>query len=115
MTSEKEKSYRTIQHISKVLMVLFFIIVSLTVIYPMIYVVSGSVAPGNSIADMDPKPFARGVTWVHFKYLFKETQYGLWFLNTLKIAVSTSVITMVITSLSAYIFRASGFQSKSRC
>lgn len=105
MTSEsKNKNYTTIQHISKILMVLFFIIVSLTVIYPMIYVVSGSVAPGNSIADMDPKPFARGVTWVHFKYLFTQTQYGLWFLNTLKIAVSTSVITMVITSLSAYIF-----------
>lgn len=105
MTSENEKKYYTnIQHISKVLMVLFFVIVSLTVLYPMVYVVSGSVAPGNSIADMDPKPFARGVTWAHFKYLFKQTQYGLWFLNTLKIAVSTSVITMVITSLSAYIF-----------
>lgn len=112
MISEKEKSYRAIQHVSKVLMVMFFIIVSLTVIYPMIYVVSGSVAPGNSIADMDPKPFARGVTWAHFKYLFKQTQYGLWFLNTLKIAVSTSVITMVITSLSAYIFSRFRFSIK---
>lgn len=113
MISENEKKYYTnIQHISKVLMVLFFIIVSLTVIYPMVYVVSGSVAPGNSIADMDPKPFARGVTWAHFKYLFKQTQYGLWFLNTLKIAVSTSVITMVITSLSAYIFSRFRFSIK---
>lgn len=113
MTSENEKKYYTnIQHISKVLMVLFFVIVSLTVIYPMVYVVSGSVAPGNSIADMDPKPFARGVTWAHFKYLFKQTQYGLWFLNTLKIAVSTSVITMIITSLSAYIFSRFRFSIK---
>lgn len=113
MTSENEKKYYTnIQHISKVLMVMFFIIVSLTVLYPMVYVVSGSVAPGNSIADMDPKPFARGVTWAHFKYLFNQTQYGLWFLNTLKIAVSTSVITMVITSLSAYIFSRFRFSIK---
>ena len=113
MTSENEKKYYTnIQHISKVLMVMFFIIVSLTVLYPMVYVVSGSVAPGNSIADMDRKTFARGVTWAHFKYLFKQTQYGLWFLNTLKIAVSTSVITMVITSLSAYIFSRFRFSIK---
>lgn len=113
MISENEKKYYTnIQHISKVLMVIFFIIVSLTVIYPMVYVVSGSVAPGNSIADMDPKPFARGVTWAHFKYLFNETQYGLWFLNTLKIAVSTSIITMAITSLSAYIFSRFRFSIK---
>ena len=113
MTSENEKKYYTnIQHISKVLMVMFFIIVSLTVLYPMVYVVSGSVAPGNSIADMDPKPFARGVTWAHFKYLFNQTQYGLWFLNTLKIAVSTSVITRIITSLSAYIFSRFRFSIK---
>lgn len=113
MTSENEKKYYTnIQHISKVLMVMFFIIVSLTVLYPMVYVVSGSVAPGNSIADMDPKPFTRGVTWAHFKYLFNQTQYGLWFLNTLKIAVSTSVITMIITSLSAYIFSRFRFSIK---
>lgn len=113
MTFENEKKYYTnIQHISKVLMVMFFIIVSLTVLYPMVYVVSGSVAPGNSIADMDPKPFARGVTWAHFKYLFNQTQYGLWFLNTLKIAVSTSVITMIITSLSAYIFSRFRFSIK---
>ena len=100
----KEKNYRTTQYIIKVFMVAFFIIVSLAVIYPMIYVISGAVTPGNSIADMDPKPFSKGVTFEHFKYLFFKSQYGLWFLNTFKIAASTSVITMIITALSAYIF-----------
>jgi arabinogalactan oligomer/maltooligosaccharide transport system permease protein len=85
-------------------MVVFFIIISLSVLYPMVYVISGSVTPGNSIADMDPKPFSKGVTFEHFKYLFFKSDYGLWFMNTLKIAVSTSVITIAITSLSAYIF-----------
>ena len=100
----KPKNYRASQYIVKILLVFFFIVLSLAVIYPMIYVISGAVTPGNSISDMDPKPFSKGVTFDHFKYLFLKSDYGLWFLNTLKIAVSTSVITMVITSLSAYIF-----------
>ena len=53
------KNYKTTQYIVKVFMVAFFIIVSLSVIYPMIYVVSGAVTPGNSIADMEPKPFSK--------------------------------------------------------
>ena len=98
------RNYKTTQYILKVFMVAFFIIISLSVLYPMVYVISGSVTPGNSIADMDPKPFSKGVTFEHFKYLFFKSDYGLWFMNTLKIAVSTSVITIAITSLSAYIF-----------
>lgn len=100
----RAKNYRTTQYIIKVMMVAFFILVSLSVIYPMIYVISGAVTPGNSIADMEPQPFSKGVTFEHFKYLFFKSDYGLWFMNTLKIAVATSVITMVITALSAYIF-----------
>ncbi len=99
-----EKNYRSAQYIKTILMVIFFIIISITVIYPMVYLVSGAVTPGNSIADMDPKPFSKGVTWEHFRYLFFDTDYVKWFLNTLKIAIATSVITMIITALAAYIF-----------
>lgn len=99
-----KSNYRATARVAKILMVAFFVLVSITVIYPLIYVVSGAFSPGNNIADLDIKPFGKGFTWAHFKFLFTKTQYGVWFLNTLKIAVWTSLITMVITSLSAYIF-----------
>ncbi len=98
------KNYRATSYVAKTLMVIFFILISITVIYPLVYVVSGALSPGNSIADIDVKPFAKGITFVHFKHLFTETNYGQWFLNTLKIAIWTSLVTMFITSLSAYIF-----------
>lgn len=104
MTHTGTVNYRAVHHVSKVIMVLFFILISLVVLYPMIYVVTGAVSPGNSIADMDPKPFAKGVTWEHFTYLFQKTDYGRWFMNTLKIAASTTVLTMVICALAAYVF-----------
>lgn len=81
-----------------------FIIISFFVIYPLVYVVSAAFSPGNNIASLNIKPFADGVTLKHFKYLFSETEYVKWFMNTLKIAVATSLATVVIASLGAYVF-----------
>lgn len=100
----RNKNYRAAAYVGKVLMVLFFILISITVIYPLVYVVSGAFGPGNNIADIDIKPFSKGFTLEHFIYLFTETDYGHWFMNTLKISVATSVLTLFITALSAYVF-----------
>lgn len=99
-----DKNYRATAYVGKVLMILFFILISITVIYPLVYVVSGAFGPGNNIADIDIKPFSKGFTIEHFTYLFTETDYGHWFMNTLKISVATSVLTLFVTSLSAYVF-----------
>ena len=100
----RNKNYRAAAYVGKVLMVLFFILISSTVIYPLVYVVSGAFGPGNNIADIDIKPFSKGFTLEHFIYLFTETDYGHWFMNTLKISVATSVLTLFVTALSAYVF-----------
>lgn len=100
----RNKNYRAAAYVGKVLMVLFFILISITVIYPLVYVVSGAFGPGNNIADIDIKPFSKGFTLEHFIYLFTETDYGNWFMNTLKISVATSVLTLFVTALSAYVF-----------
>ena len=100
----RNKNYRAAAYVGKVLMVLFFILISITVIYPLVYVVSGAFGPGNNIADIDIKPFSKGFTLEHFIYLFTETDYGHWFMNTLKISVATSVLTLFVTALSAYVF-----------
>ena len=66
----RNKNYRAAAYVGKVLMVLFFILISITVIYPLVYVVSGAFGPGNNIADIDIKPFSKGFTLEHFIYLF---------------------------------------------
>lgn len=97
---------------NKTIIYLIFLVVSVFVIYPLVYVVSGAFAPGNSIASLDIVPFKNGVTFEHFVELFTKNDYGRWFLNTLLIAVETSAATVVISSLSAYVFSRFTFRFK---
>jgi arabinogalactan oligomer/maltooligosaccharide transport system permease protein len=96
--------HKLIRGINKTVLVLFLVIVTFFVLYPLVYVVSGALSPGNSIADMSIVPFAKGVTFEHFRHLFLETNYGLWFRNTLIIAAATSLLTVLAASLGAYVF-----------
>ncbi|MDY4131819.1 MAG: sugar ABC transporter permease, partial [Treponema sp.] len=99
---------------------ILFVIISLIVFYPLVYVVSAAFAPGNSIANLSIIPFGdghsirisneltinagNGFTLDHFKYLFTKTDYWMWFKNTLFVALWTTALTVVISSLSAYVF-----------
>lgn len=89
-----------------------FSIVTILVIYPLVYVVSAAFSPGNGIASVNIVPFGDGFTPVHFVHLFKNTDYGHWFMNTLKVAVSTSLATIFVASLSAYVFSRFHFSLK---
>ncbi|MBQ7537825.1 sugar ABC transporter permease [Treponema sp.] len=98
--------------INRALIYCIFLLISFFVIYPLIYVVSGAFAPGNSIASLNIIPFAGGFTLQHFIDLFTKTDYGRWFLNTLIIALETSAATVVLSSLSAYVFSRFNFRFK---
>jgi arabinogalactan oligomer/maltooligosaccharide transport system permease protein len=90
--------------INKTILIIFLSIITLCVLYPLVYVVSGAFSPGNSISDMAIVPFSRGITTDHFTYLFSKTDYPRWFRNTLYIAVATSLLTVLVASLAAYVF-----------
>lgn len=98
--------------INKAVIYLIFLIISFFVLYPLVYVVSGAFAPGNSIASLSIVPFGDGFTLEHFVRLFTKTDYGRWFTNTLIISVATSAATVVIASLSAYVFSRFTFKFK---
>lgn len=90
----------------------FLLITSFLVIYPLVYTIVAAFTPGNSISNLHIIPFKNGVTLDHFKYLFEQTNYLLWFKNTLIIATGTSVTTLLVCSMSAYIFSRFKFQFK---
>ena len=89
---------------STVIVLIFLILSSLGVLYPLVYVVSAAFSPGSSIASLNIIPFGDGVTFEHFKHLFKNTNYLIWFRNTFIIAVATCISTVFVASLSAYVF-----------
>lgn len=83
---------------------IFLIGTSLIVIYPLIYVLSAAFSPQQNIAALSIVPFGDGITLKNFTYLFQNTDFPLWFKNTLIIAVATTISTVFVCALSAYIF-----------
>lgn len=98
------KAYNALRTVDRTITYLIFILISLFVFYPLVYVVAAAFSPGNGIANMNIIPFKDGFTVKHFAYLFQKTDYWNWFKNTFIIALWTSVLTVIISALSAYIF-----------
>ena len=88
------------------------ILISLVVLYPIVYTIAGAFSPGEDIGSITVIPFRNGVTLDHFKDLFSDTQYGLWFKNSFIIAASTSILTVIVATLSAYVFSRFRFSAK---
>jgi len=88
------------------------ILISLAVLYPIVYTIAGAFSPGEDIGSITVIPFRNGVTLDHFKDLFSDTQYGLWFKNSFIIAASTSILTVIVATLSAYVFSRFRFSAK---
>jgi len=83
---------------------LYLIITVLIVIYPIVYLVSSAFTPGRVLANMPLIPFTGGFTLEHFITLFTNTNYPIWFRNTLIIAVGTSASTVLVCTMAAYTF-----------
>jgi len=98
------KKLNPLETVNKVIVYALLTVVSLFVLYPLVYVVSASFSPGNGISSVSIVPFGDGATLEHFRFLFFQTDYGKWFLNTLIIATATCACTVVVASLGAYVF-----------
>lgn len=95
---------KIIRRINLAVVLIILTIITLAVHYPIVYIISAAFSPGNSIASLNILPFGDGFTVKHFVHLFTKTDYLIWFKNTLIIAASTSVLTMLVASLGAYVF-----------
>lgn len=93
-----------IKKLNITLVLIFLTITSLWVLYPLVYVVSAAFSPGSGIASLKLVPFGDGITLKHFTYLFQDTLYLTWFKNSFIIAISTSLGTVFVASLGAYVF-----------
>lgn len=91
---------------------IFLILTSLIVIYPLIYVLSAAFSPQQNIAALNIIPFGDGISFKNFEYLFQNTNYLLWFRNTLIVATATTISTIFVCALSAYVFSRFHFRLK---
>lgn len=80
------------------------IVVSIWVIYPVLYILGSAFSPQNSLQGIGVNPFPQTPTLIQFKKLFSTTRYLTWYKNTLLVAAGSCVCTVMVTAAGAYIF-----------
>jgi len=101
----KEKIERTNRvSITVILLTIILLIQVFLVLYPLAFTVSASFSDSNSLASTSIVPFKHKFSIYQYQRLFTETNYFHWYLNTLIIAASNTVITVLVCSLCGYIF-----------
>lgn len=91
---------------------LFFIILTLIVLYPIAFAISGAFNQGKSLASMNILPIPNNPTTENFTRLFTKTNYVSWYKNSFIIACANTALTTVIVLITAYIFSRFRFRLK---
>lgn len=83
------------------IIIAFMIIV---IIYPILWIIGSSFNPGNSLSGSTM--FPKNATLKHYRELFdlQNSDYLRWYVNTLKICVTTMLFSVILISLTAYSF-----------
>ncbi|PLT29464.1 sugar ABC transporter permease [Peribacillus deserti] len=88
----------------------FLIALVVIVFYPIAWAFMGSLNPGDSLSKT--KLFTTDLSFKHYIYLFKETNYLKWYWNTLKIALGTMVLSTIFVVSAGYAFSRYRFKGR---
>ena len=104
--------FRRSSAIAPIFLTIILIIQVILILYPIAFTISSSLTESNSLASTSIVPFGNKVSLFQYKRLFTNTNYFHWYMNTLIIAASNSVITVIVCSLCGYIFSRFWFPMK---
>ena len=88
------------------------VFIAFTAIAPSVWIFGSSLNPGKSIFSTSLIP--KEPTLSHYKELFTETDYKIWFLNTLKVAIMNMIASLILTTTMAYSFSRFNFKGKNK-
>lgn len=86
------------------------VIMAVSVIYPVLWIVSSSFNPGTGLSSAQLIP--ESATFDHYKRLFEETEFVNWYKNTLMVASLNMVAAVILTTATAFIFARFKFVGK---
>lgn len=86
------------------------VLMSAVVLIPVFWIVMSSFNKGTGLTSSTLIP--RELTIDNYVRLFKETNYKLWFLNTLKIALMNTVLSVFLIMLTSWIMSRFSFKGK---
>ena len=83
---------------------------ALLVLTPIVWIIGASFNPMSSL--LSATAFPENPTVLHYVKLIKETKFVYWYANTLKIALINMAISVVLTSMTSYVFSRFRFKGK---
>lgn len=86
------------------------IFMALLVLTPIVWIIGASFNPMSSL--LSATAFPENPTVLHYVKLIKETKFVYWYANTLKIALINMAISVVLTSMTSYVFSRFRFKGK---
>ena len=95
---------------STVLIYAMLIVMALVVLVPIVWIVGASFNPQSSL--LSATAFPENPTISHYIKLIKETKFLAWYGNPLKIASINMVLSVILTSTTAYVFSRFRFPGK---
>ena len=104
------KIYKVKKIATDVLVYAELIIVAVIIIYPLLWVVGTALNESTGIGRSSILP--EKLSLENFKTLFTEHNYGQWYLNTLKVAVLTMVFSLIIHTMTAFVFARLEFRGR---
>ena len=83
---------------------LILLFAAVVVIYPLLWVIGSSFNPGQSLSGSSM--FPENATTKHYLDLFdlEKSNYILWYFNSMKISITTMVLSVITVSLTGYAF-----------
>lgn len=83
---------------------LILLFAAVVVIYPLLWVIGSSFNPGQSLSGSSM--FPENATTKHYLDLFdlEKSNYILWYINSMKISITTMVLSVITVSLTGYAF-----------
>jgi len=104
------KVYKIKKGIGTALIYLELIIVAVIIIYPLLWVLGSALNESSGISRSSFIP--EKISLVNFIKLFTELNYGKWYLNTLYVAVLTTIFSIVIHTMTAFVFARFNFRGR---
>jgi len=95
------KSYKAKKALGAFFVYLDLVLVAIIVIYPLLWVIGTSF---NAKAGISGSLIPAQVTLDNYIRLFTKTKYAAWYLNTLIVAIATTLFSIVLHTMTAFVF-----------
>ncbi len=103
---------RVAKIIGKILIYLFLAVMAVIVLFPFYWMINSSLKSLDEYRLSMPTFWPRHILWTNYRDAFTTAQLGRLFLNTLYVGVVSTLLSLVITVLSAFAFARLEFKGK---